>query len=128
VIPGFRPLSLEDVTTPTDQIPLRAAQFTSSSVELVLRQLLDAVRRSDIRVVNIDTTDVRDKLFLIKEIRQRAPDVLLVTTDADLFQIHPDQRQWLKGVIVASTYPVHASGQRLVCPFTAGSASARTAT
>ena len=116
-IPTFRPLSFEDATVPTDQFPLRNPATMSSSVELVLSTLLEAVRREHVRIVNIDATDVRDKLFLIKEVRERAPDVLITSTDGDLFQIHPDQAQWLTGLVVASTYPLHLSSQDFTYPF-----------
>jgi len=114
---AVRPLSLDDATVPTDQFPLQAPATTSSSVELVLANMLDAVRREHVRIVRLDSTDIRDKLFVIKELRERAPDVLVVSTDADLFQVHPDQARWLRGLLVASTYPLHTSGQDLVYPY-----------
>ena len=116
-IPTLRPLSFEDATVPTDQFPLRNPATMSSSVELVLWTLLEAVRREHVRIVNIDATDVRDKLFLIKEVRERAPDVLITATDGDLFQVHPDQARWLTGLVVASTYPLHLSSQDFAYPF-----------
>ena len=125
VLPGLRPLPLEDVTTPTDQLPLQTPTTTAPSVELVLTNLLDAIRRENVRVVSVSATDVRDKLFLVREIRQHAPDVLLITTDADLFQVHPDETPWLKGVLVASTYPLHASSQDFVYPFRGRGAAER---
>ena len=116
-IPTLRPLSFEDATVPTDQFPLRNPATMSSSVELVLSTLLEAVRREHVRIVNIDATDVRDKLFLIKEVRERAPDVLITSTDGDLFQVHPDQARWLTGLVIASTYPLHLSSQDFAYPF-----------
>jgi hypothetical protein len=124
VIPTLRPLSFEDQTVPTDQFPLRNPATMSSTVELVLSTLLEAIRREHVRIVNIDATDVRDKLFLIKEVRERAPNVLITSTDGDLFDVHPDQARWLTGLVVASTYPLHISSQDFVYPFH-GSSGAR---
>jgi hypothetical protein len=117
VVTDVRPLLLDDQIQQTDQIPSSSPQTATSSVDLTLAHLLDAVRSEGARVVSIDATDVRDKLFLIKQVREHIPDALIVTTDADLFQVHPDQSQWLKGVVVASTYPLHPWSRALVFPF-----------
>jgi hypothetical protein len=108
VIPRLRPLALEDAGPPTDQLPLVRPDTAVSAIELVLSNQLDAARDNGVRVVTINATDVRDKLFLVKELREHVPDALPVITDTDLFEVHPDQARWLKGVVVVSTYPLRA--------------------
>ncbi|MES1256375.1 MAG: hypothetical protein ABUS56_12235, partial [Acidobacteriota bacterium] len=116
VIPRLRPLALEDTGPPTDQLPLVRPDTAVSAIELVLSNQLDAARESGVRVVTISATDVRDKLFLVKALREHVPDALPVIDDTDLFEMHPDQARWLKGVVVVSTYPLRAMGEDVQTP------------
>ena len=61
-------------------------------------------------------TDVRDRLLLTKELRQRAPDVMIFTLDADLLYSHPDQYPWTTDVVVVSSYPLHSVAQLRTTP------------
>jgi len=117
LLPSLRPLSFEDVVVPTDQLPLQTPPTSASAAELVLASQLEALRREKVRLVTVDATDVRDKLFLMKELRYHAPNVFLTTNDTDLFHVHPDQSEWLNGIVVASTYPLDSGTQSLVYPF-----------
>lgn len=88
-LPRFRPLSLAEAVSPTDQLPSLTPNTTSNYVELRLANILETVRRQDIRTVGIVATDARDKLFLAQELARHSPDVTLFTVENDLLYAHP---------------------------------------
>lgn len=110
-LPGVLPLSLKEPIGVTDQLTIRTPGTTGAYAELVLRNMIDVLRREKIRAAQIITTDARDRLLLIREIHQRAPDVMIFVADGDLLYSHPEQYQWTAGVVVASSYPVSTIAQ-----------------
>lgn len=111
VLPTVRPLPLEDFVSPTDQPTVRMPGTMAAYTEQVLRNLIDTIKRENVRAVKIATTDVRDRLYLARELAQRAPDLMVFALDADLFYGHPEQYSWTDGLIVVSSYPLHTIGQ-----------------
>jgi hypothetical protein len=100
----------------TDHIPSLAPELTPAIVELTLANILRAIRRERISAVGIFTTDKRDFLFLSREIVRAAPDVLLFTTEGDLLFVHRDYGSFIRGTIVASSYPLFSGSQWLTNP------------
>jgi hypothetical protein len=100
----------------TDHVPSLAPDLTPAIVELTLANILRAIRRERISAVGIFTTDKRDYLFLSREIVRTAPDVLLFTTEADLLFVHRDYGSFIRGTIVASSYPLFSGSQWLTNP------------
>jgi hypothetical protein len=107
-------LSLGQSGAPTDQLPSLTPGTTSSAVELELGQILDVITRDHITTVGLLATDTRDKLFLAQQIARRAATVRLFTIEGDLFYVHPDFGQYVRGMIVASSYPLFAQNQAWV--------------
>ena len=107
-------LSLGQSGAPTDQLPSLTPGTTSSAVELELGQILDVITRDHITTVGLLATDTRDKLFLAQQITRRAATVRLFTIEGDLFYVHPDYGQYVRGMIVASSYPLFAQNQAWV--------------
>ncbi len=106
-------LNMEERSAAADRIPSFAPDMTSAIVELTLANMLDMIRREHIAAVGIFATDKRDHLFLSREILRRAPNVLLFATESDLLLIHPDYGSFVKGTIVASSYPLFSGTQPL---------------
>lgn len=93
-----------------DRPPVYQSELTSRSDELMLYRLFDAMRiwtKPD--VVVIVATDVRDRLFLLGEIRNALPSVLPVMVGLDFLEVHPDYRKSSRGALVI------ASGDPMVC-------------
>ena len=109
--PRFLTLPLGEPGIATDQIPSLTPQSTSASVELVLDNILDTIVREHITTVGLLATDTRDKLFLAEQIARRDSRVRLFTFESDLLYTHPDYGPYLRGMIVASTYPLFSQVQ-----------------
>jgi hypothetical protein len=75
--------------------------LSSRSDELMLYRLFDAqrvwVKPSIVAVV---ATDVRDRLFLLNEIRKNLPTALPVLMEMDFLTAHPDYRSIARGSVV----------------------------
>lgn len=99
--------SLEDsTTTPSDLLPSTTPELTSAVVEHAVQNVLAALRREGATAVGILATDARDHLFLAREISQQIPNALMFGTDADLLYLHDDYAPFLRGTVIASTYPL----------------------
>jgi hypothetical protein len=95
----------------SDHVPCLAPQLTPAVVELTLANILGTIRRERITAVGIFTTDKRDFVFLAREIVRASPNVLLFTTEGDLLFVHPDFGSFVRGTIVASSYPLFGATQ-----------------
>lgn len=103
-------LDLAGVEKGADQPPTYQPSLTSRSDELMLYQTFDALNKY-IRpaAVIIVATDVRDRLFLLSEVRDLLPGSLPIVLEQDNLLAHPDYRDISRGSI---TMP---AGQSLVC-------------
>lgn len=93
--------------------------FSPSSAavaELVLESVLTAVQNDDIRVLGVLGTDVTDKLFLAQQIRKRCPELQLFTLESDFLFTHATYAPSLRGMIVASSYPLYPRTQSWSLP------------
>lgn len=82
-----------------------------ASARLALAQLLTTISLEEIRYVGIVATDVNDKLFLAREIRQFCPDVRLFTFESDILFTDRAWTDVLRGMLVVSTYPLFNENQ-----------------
>jgi hypothetical protein len=112
--PRFHALPLAETGAATDQLPAMSPDITASSVELMLANMMDTLRRNRVRTIWLLATDARDKLFLARQVAETIPDVTIVTTDADLLFVHSDFNRYVRGMVVASTYPLMMESQALV--------------
>jgi hypothetical protein len=103
-------LDLTGVDKSADQPPTYQPSLTSRSDELMLYQTFDALKKY-IRpaAVIIVATDVRDRLFLLSEVRDLLPGSLPIVLEQDNLLAHPDYRDISRGSI---TMP---AGQSLIC-------------
>jgi hypothetical protein len=109
------PLFLDEASDSSD-VPNPYSSLSTHSTELVLSQLLDAIAREDVRYVVLLATDVRDTLFLAREVRTHCPNASLVTTEADVLLLHPDVIRWTEGMLVLTPYPLAGLTQALSDP------------
>jgi hypothetical protein len=101
------PLRLSDSGSPRDAFPAMTPELTFASVEIALASLLDTIHSEHIRLVAIMATDTRDKLFLANQLAQRVPDALLFTLATDVLYLHPDVNDNVRGMLIASAYPLN---------------------
>jgi hypothetical protein len=104
------PLSLEDSARPRESPPVTSA-LTAASADVLLDAIAQTLRDHKVRVVGLVATDVRDKLFLGTEIRKRVRDVQLFTYESNVLYLRPDLNEWLRGMLVFSTYPLFLHNQ-----------------
>lgn len=103
-------LDLTGVDKGADQPPTYQPSLSSRSDELMLYQTFDALKKSiHPAAVIIVATDVRDRLFLLSQIRDLLPGALPIVLEQDNLLEHPDYRDISRGSI---TMP---AGKSLVC-------------
>ena len=102
------PLALDDAQTASDRLPWFTPTTTEAAVRVALQSILSTLTRERIKAVGIFATDNRDFLFLAREVRRVAPDVLLFTTEPHIIFLHPDYRSFVRGTLVAASYPLFA--------------------
>ncbi len=110
------PLTLRESAPPADQIPALRPRMTSPIVENEINGILDKIHHQRVTAVGIIATDERDVLFLARLLKRQAPNVQLFLTASNLLYLHPEYLPYMRGTIVASTYPLYLPIQtRLLC-------------
>ena len=111
LLPGrLLELDLTGVDKSVDQPPVYQASLSSRSDELMLFQTFDALNKYvHPKAAIIDATDVRDRLFMLSELRDALPGALPIVLEQDNLLVHPDYRNISRGSI---TMP---SGQSVLC-------------
>ncbi len=104
-------LSREEAT-PREVIPVQDPLMAATIGDLVLDNLVTAMAQKQTHYSCLISTDIRDTIFLAQTIRDRHPDVQLVNLGSDLLLTHEQNNYALRGMIVASTYPLYMSVQR----------------
>lgn len=108
---------LGDLGRARDVLPAMTGPLTSAAAEQSLATIFSTLSHEELDFVGIFASDVRDKLFLAKEIKRYLPDVQLFTTESHALFAHPRFRDELDGMIVVSTYPLYATNQIWSFPF-----------
>ena len=98
-------LDTESAQQATDAIPTFSS-VTPAIADLALARILETIKQDEIQAVGIVATDVQDVLFLARQVRMFSPDVLLFTTENEVLYTHSDLAGYLRGMLVASTYPL----------------------
>jgi hypothetical protein len=107
----FLPLPLTGAREATDQLPVTAPETTLPSMEIVMAQLLNTIRRERVSIAGLLATDARDRLFLAQQLSTKAPDLTLFTLESDLLYAHPTYGSDLRGMLTISTYPLFSGTQ-----------------
>jgi hypothetical protein len=106
----------DDGSCPSEGIPSQGGAATAAANGQVLESILSTIAREKCRYVGVIATDTKDKLFLIRLVREFCPDVHVFVTGADVLLAHPDYRYHMRGVLIGSTYPLFPPNQRWVKP------------
>jgi hypothetical protein len=111
LLPGrLLELDLTGVDKSVDQPPVYQASLSSRSDELMLFQTFDALNKYvHPKAAIIVATDVRDRLFMLSELRDAFPGALPIVLEQDNLLVHPDYRNTSRGSI---TMP---SGKSVLC-------------
>jgi hypothetical protein len=99
-------LKLGEHIHPVDLVPPMRPDVASPLTDQSIGAMLDDIRHSGLAAVGIYATDVRDALFLSREIKRAVPEVQLFFPSAHLLYLHPHFVAYTRGAIVASTYPL----------------------
>ncbi|MEJ2009817.1 MAG: hypothetical protein P8Z30_16960, partial [Acidobacteriota bacterium] len=118
------------IGNPTVSIPLKEGEASQpketppsfsglevSSAELVLSRLLSTISHEGIHAVGILATDVRDTIFLARQIHQHCPGTLIFTVNSDLLYAHPDVGTATRGMLVFTPYPLFNLNQVWTPPY-----------
>jgi len=81
----------------------RQSGLTSVSAEIALERVLNTLKEVDPEVVIVVATDVRDRLFLFDELRNRLRRAMLIDLEADNLLGHPDFLHASRGAIAMSS-------------------------
>ena len=105
------PLNMRETTPAADQIPALRPQLTSPVVEATVGIISETIRHERLMAVGIQATDDRDVLFLAREVKRAAPDLQLFFLGSHTLDLHRESIPYLRGTLVASTYPLSLSTQ-----------------
>jgi hypothetical protein len=89
---------------------------TSGNEEMALIEALTDIGRRDPMAVGIIATDPRDVVFLGRMVREFCPDARLFTCQAELLYARPQTTAALRGMLVATTYPLAMRDQWWTAP------------
>jgi len=115
---GVSPLDLriDQGRQSMDNLPAFAPDLTAPGTQLELTEILGTLCRQRIRAVGILASDVRDVAVLGEEAQRRCPGLTLFTVGPNRILHHQRYRD-LNGLLVASSYPLHASAASWSYPF-----------
>jgi hypothetical protein len=100
-----------------DAIPLYS-QVEMAAMEQMLASILSTINREGVRYIYLVATDVQDRIFLVRKIREHCPNTVIVTFDADLLYLHPEANLDFLGSLVITPYPLFGPNQHWSSPFT----------
>lgn len=106
-------LRLDDSITPSDRLPTFTPFITNAARDLTLTGILAQLQRHRIGAVGILGTDIRDHLFLAREINRVVPDVVMFGTEPDILMLHPEYQPYVRGTLMATSYPLQGHVQTL---------------
>ena len=111
------PIPFADSNTARDVPPMQTPNVTAPTIELLLGQILSAIRNQGIKYVGISYTDPRDPIFLAELIKEQCPDVQIMLVTSDLLHLHSEYRSIMHGSLVASTYPLYPESLEWCFPY-----------
>ena len=91
----------------------RQSKLTAASQQLALDHVLTKLEQSDPRMVIVVATDVRDRLFLFDQLRERLPNAMLIDLETDILLAHPDFLHASRGSLTVASTNLFVGGRRL---------------
>ena len=93
-----------------DVVPLYSSA-TNTTLELILKELLVTIEDHRIRYVMIAATDDEDTIFLVGQVRAANPNATVIALNSHLLYVHSEFNATLRGLLVASPYPLFIEDQ-----------------
>ncbi len=114
-------LNLGEGLLPTDRLPEETPELTAATVETMVSGLFDVLNDRQISAIGVLATDKRDHVYLAQEIALHRPNILPFTLESSLVYLHPDAAGFVRGTVIASTYPLNPRTQQWTQPSTLSS-------
>jgi len=114
--PPSQPLPQEDSEDSKYVVPSFSPR-TAATTQLVIDEMLQVIAGNDIRAVGIAATDVEDKVFLARRVRERFPNIVVFIFGSDLIYLHDEVNPDLQGMLVFSSYPLFGLNQFWTYPY-----------
>lgn len=106
-----RHVSLEGGAENGSEFPANESPaVTAASNQLQLDQVMDALAMVAPKIVIVAATDVRDRLFLFDQLRERLPRAMLVDLEADNLLAHPEFLHASRGAIAMASVNLNSMG------------------
>jgi hypothetical protein len=110
------PLSEGGEQKARDVVPLFSA-LEPASIEKVISNIFSAINREPIRYIGLFTTDVQDRIFLVRELRKHCPNTTIFIYSSDLLYLHSEANLDFQGSLVITPYPLFSLNQLWSYPF-----------
>ena len=110
-------IPFDETGNPRETVPAPSPKMSTATSEFVLGKIFETISQEDFRYIGIVATDTRDTIFLAGLIHQFCPDVQVFVPDGDLLLAHPRYSAELRGLILASSYPLFSMVQRWDPPY-----------
>lgn len=94
----------EEVSRDADDLLPTFSQASLAVGDLVVESLIETIRDRGIRAVGLLGTDIHDKLFLARKLREAFPDLWLFTTESHLLYTHSDNSRMLRGMLIGCSF------------------------
>jgi hypothetical protein len=104
------PVSLVDTTVPAEHPAVRS-DLTNPANDQAIDEIARTLITHHTETVGIVATDVRDQLFLARELKVRVPDVQVFVLGANLLLVRPEEAEHLVGTLVLTSYPLLLENQ-----------------
>jgi hypothetical protein len=98
----LEPAGLELPTDLTERRPEGRSQF--DYLRRLGQQIRDRVQYERVSAIGVVSTDVYDKLLVLRALRPQFPDAVYFTTDMDAIYTDPNERPYTRGLVVASHF------------------------
>ncbi|HUO29400.1 MAG TPA: hypothetical protein VMU80_09295 [Bryobacteraceae bacterium] len=108
--------SIRDPASGEDSIPAYSEVQTPLSQDAIIDAIARELVERETRLVFIAASNPLDVMFLMRAIRQVAPDIRIITDDPQILMVPEASRDPLSGTVVLSTYPMFADGERWLDP------------
>jgi hypothetical protein len=88
---------------------------TAAGIQLQLDKVFAALVESAPKIIIVAATDVRDRLFLFDQLREKLPRALLIDLEADTLMGHPEYLHATRGALATASANLTSRGKPFGC-------------
>lgn len=88
---------------------------TAAGIQLQLDQVFAALVESAPKIIVVAATDVRDRLFLFEQLREKLPRAMLIDLEADNLLTHPEFLHASRGALATASVNLLSRGNTFGC-------------